>query len=231
MGFIFVKKTRLISGVGRIPWYKFLLSYIQPVWLKKATGEINPYLELLLYRGRVQLATEDALYSDGRTYAPAVLAEKELRSWLPNVKQVLVLGAGLGSLVEVLHGRGYSPRYTLVELDNTILKMAMEHLSEKPDIQLNPICDDAAHFITHQSEKYDLLFIDIFQGRVVPSFVTSVPFLTDCKARIAPGGRLVMNYIENDPMAWKTTLEIFRSVFPQSRILYHNINRIFVAEA
>lgn len=213
-----------------MPWYKILLSYIKPVWLKKASGEVNPYLEVLLYQGRVQLATEDALYSDGKTYAPAVLAEKELRSWLPKAREVLILGVGLGSLVEVLHRKGYRLRYTLVELDNTILKMAMEHLGDKQGITLDPFCENAEKFVAESESLFDLVFIDIFHGRVVPPFVTTTEFLTACKNRLAPGGRLVMNYIENDPTAWKGTMETFRVIFPGARIIYHNINRIFIAE-
>lgn len=225
------KYMQLITGIANIPWYKILLSYIKPVWVKKAASNVNPYLEVLVYNGRVQLGTEDALYSDGRTYAPAVLACKDLKQWLPTVKNVLVMGVGLGSLVEVMYNKGYRPAYTLVELDSTILKMAMEHLGANSELNLEPVCADANQFIHTTQNNYDLIFVDIFQGRVVPDFVTTTAFLQACRQHLAVGGRLAMNYIENNPAAWASTLETFRSIFPNSKIIYHNINRIFIASA
>ena len=111
-----------------LPFYKKLLSYFIPVLISKTATPENPLLELYVYRGRYQLATADALYSDGAAYTPLKIAFKHLKQELPAVKHALVLGTGLASAVHVMKQTGNSPDFTLVEYDSTILKLAMEYL-------------------------------------------------------------------------------------------------------
>ena len=145
------------------------------------------------------------------------------------MNSVLVLGAGLGSMVYVLRKRGYNPRYTLVENDKVILRWAMEFLGEDSTAAIEPICDDAMIFMGKNTAKYDLVFIDIFKGREVPDFVFTPLFLTHCRNSLAPGGRLAFNYIINDPQQWEQVKNRFTSVFLDNKILDDGINRILIS--
>jgi len=149
----------------RIPLYQRVLSYLQPISLKQSASDISGYLELLLYHNRFQLLTDRALYSDGDRYFPAVAVVRHLREFLPAAKSVLVLGAGLGSIVHVMHARGYDPCYTLVEKDRTVLKWALETLGEGDSPKLEPVCRDAESFMAENERKYDLVFVDVFKGQ------------------------------------------------------------------
>jgi hypothetical protein len=60
-----------------------------------------------------------------------------------NRKTVLVLGAGLGSIVQVMRARGYAPNYTLVEKDETVLGWAIEPLGKGNPPKLEPVCRDS----------------------------------------------------------------------------------------
>ena len=217
--------------LDKIPFYKKALSYIKPVWLKNEHSVLNPGLELLLYNGRFQLATNDALYSDGEHYTPAVSAVNRLKPYLPGVKSVLVLGVGLGSIVQVIKKNGFDPRFTLVEIDKVILKLALEFLSTTSNAVMEPICADAKDFIEKNKDKFDLIFIDIFDSRTVPQFVSSPTFLTLCRGSLTPGGRVVWNYIINDEQEWKRTLKEFSAIFPDNEIIQSDTNRIFIAKA
>ena len=214
----------------KIPFYKRVLSYLKPVWLQNEVGYTHRHLELLLYKDRIQLATEDALYSDGEYYTPALSALDYLASFLPQVKDMLIMGVGLGSAVQIMEKRGYEPLFTLVELDKVILKLALEFLAANTATKLNPYCEDAEVFMQGNGKKFDLIFIDIFDSRDVPDFVTSTSFLQKCKDSLNPGGRLALNYIINDMMKWNDTQINFASVFPKHHIISNNINRIFVTK-
>ncbi|MBC7553493.1 MAG: hypothetical protein H7257_05900 [Taibaiella sp.] len=215
----------------KIPNYKKAISYLRPVWLNNKTSDVNPHLELLLYKGRFQLATRDALYSDGEYYTPGLAVIKCLKPFLPQVKSMLILGVGLGSTVQIMEKAGFFPRFTLVELDKVILKLAVEFLSKSTKAVLEPICEDAEVFMAGNKTRHDLIFIDIFDSRTVPDFVTTQDFLTHCKHSLNPGGRVALNYIINDEDKWKETLKTFSKVFPDSEILEADINRIFISAA
>ncbi len=89
----------------RIPFYKRLLSYIYPVPLRSGAGDVNAHLEIFLHHNRLQLVTADAIYSDGDHYIPAVTVVNNLKAILSSVSNVLVLGGGLGSMVQVMRSK------------------------------------------------------------------------------------------------------------------------------
>lgn len=196
--------------------------------LRRSEGTINTSLEIYLYRNRLQLTTPDACYSDGDHYTPAVSAVKYLKPFLPSVNNVLALGTGLGSIVHVLARYGFHPAFTLVENDKTVLSWAME-LMEGNSTKLEPVCADAMVFMEKNKARYDLVFIDIFMGRVVPVFVTTPAFLRYCRNSLAPGGRLVFNYIVNDSEEWESVLQTFEGIFPGYHMINSGINRILIS--
>jgi spermidine synthase len=193
-------------------------------------GETNIKLEIYLYCNQLQLGNDDILYSDGKRYRPAVVAVNELKPFLPTVKRVLVLGTGLGSIVRIVRRKGYDPQFTLVEMDKVILKWAVEFLEADCPSQIEPVCSDAKVFMGKNKAQYDLIFIDVFSGRIVPDFAVSTEFLTQCRNSLAPGGRLAFNYIINDNAKWGSLQRVFADVFPKHRVVEHQINRIFITE-
>lgn len=212
----------------QLPLYKKLISYLVPVLVRKSTTAENPLLELYAYRGRYQLATFDAIYSDGQHYTPLNIAYKQIDNHLPQIKKVLVLGTGLGSAVQIMTKMGYSPDFTLIEYDNTILQWAMELMPEYKGV-ITPVCADAQQYMAANTQTYDLVVIDIFKSRVVPPFVTSQEFLTQCRNSINPGGHLIMNYIVQQNEEWHPIDAILRSVFPKCYCIDNSINRIIIA--
>jgi predicted membrane-bound spermidine synthase len=213
----------------KIPLYKKLISYFHPVWIRGATKtDSNPELELLLYRGRWQLATNDAIYSDGDKYTPIIVAYKALNQKLAAIKNVLVLGAALGSAVDIMGKKGYSPDFILVDNDALVLEWANELMRPYAGaIELKQA--DAEYYLDSDDEKYDLLIVDVFVGRVVPGFITTESFMRNCRLHIHTGGSFVLNYILHEGEEWEQFKNIFESVFPQSRIIKNGINRIMIA--
>ncbi len=144
---------------------------------------------------------------------------------------MLVLGAGIGSAVHVMHKLGHFPSTTLVDYDEVIIGLAEDTMNlESMHPQLRFIHDDAYHFLQH-TEEWSLIVVDIFQGRNVPDFVLEVPFLKACKEHLDKNGNLVLNYIlnaETDFLKLKTNLA---ALFSSVEIMEHGINRIFFAKA
>lgn len=210
---------------------KKLLSYLVPVTVASSSGSQNRFLEFILYRNQWQLATEEALYSDGNRYQPFRIAFKHVpKETLGHISECLVLGTGLGSIVQILSERYKArPRFTLVEYDEQILKWALENLSAMGIGNLDPYCENAEEFVKREKGKYDLICVDIFKGREVPSLFIEEEFLMNSRRLLKPGGIWIMNYIINDE---KEAVQFFRNIkriFINLEIIEKDQNRIVIA--
>lgn len=208
------------------------LSYLVPVRVLATQSPQHARLELYRYRGRWQLATEDAFYSDGAAYSPLRKAfralQKEVRQW----QDVLVLGAGIGSAVMVLDKKhNLRPNITLVDLDEEILTLAGEILAaEGHAAHVELICENAETYVTLEERTFDAVVIDVFRGREVPQFALQPFFLQNCLSRLRPGGRLIMNFIINSDREWETFQQTLATVVPGYQTLAIGVNRIILGQ-
>jgi len=198
--------------------------------IRRGAGAFNSHLEITLYYNRVQLATEDALYSDGDKYMPAIVAINTIKAFLPSLHNILVLGCGLGSMVQVIRGRGFNPHFTLVEKDKVILQWAMEFLGAKEPGKTEPVCNDAEAFMAKNKAKFDFIFLDVFIGRVVPPFVYTPAFLIQCRNSLVTGGHIAFNYIVNSELEWENVKNTFADIFPEHEIVKSGINRVLIGK-
>lgn len=197
--------------------------------VKQARTDNNPILELLYFRGRYQLATADALYSDGEKYRPLKIALGRIKSHLKEAGNVLVLGTGLGSAVHIIHKWGYSPDITMVEKDGLVLQWAMEVLPGGYRGNISPVCTDALHFMAVNTGHFDIVIADIFISRTVPPFVTTKEFLQRCHDSVTPGGYFILNYIVQHNDEWLPVDAAIRSVFSKCYCIDDGLNRIVIA--
>lgn len=213
--------------------FQRLLSVFVPVRIRRQESNFSGLIDLFRYRGRWQLATENAIYSDGEAYTPLLRAYEALgRGFLTHCNSVLVLGTGLGSAVTLLYKKyKLRPPVTLLDIDEPILEWAIACLEDEGHgDHVEVICDDAQHFFEIDDRKWDLLIIDLFKGQTVPGFATQKPFLEAAWGQVSPGGALVMNYIVQLGYAWdlfQRTLEEVTGQKPQ--IIQHGVNCIVVA--
>lgn len=210
--------------------FQKLLSYLVPVRLYFATGgQENPILELCYYRGQYQLATIDALYSDGDRYRPVNVVCKHFANKLANVNSVLLLGTGLGSAVQVFRKRGYNPNFRMIDHDETILSWAKQILKPIDTQTIDTVCTDAETFIDEDHDTYDMLIVDIFKSRVVPDFVTTTEYLEKCKTHIKSGGCFAMNYIKQKNTDWDGIKKRIEFVFPNAQFIQDGANYIILS--
>lgn len=213
-----------------VPTYKKILSYLWPVRLRKSSGTENSVLELFLYRNQYQLATIDALYSDGKRYRPVRSACSHIHTELPQIKDVLVLGTGIASAVRIIESFDAHPQYTLIEYDKTVLQWALELLPEGLHSRVTPIHANAQDYMQENDKQYSLVITDIFESRLVPRFVMETEFFELCRRSIRPGGYWVLNYILQPDDNWEKIHRHIGGVFPDNDVIVDGVNRIVVAK-
>lgn len=217
--------------IMRVSLWQRAASYFSPITLWKGSSPISRVLELLLFQGRFQLATIDALYSDGDRYRPLVAGFRAVRHRLKNVRSVLVLGAGLGSAVDVLQRFGAQPETTLVELDEVVARWGREVLRKEDRDRVRFVVDDAQAFIQRDQTQYDLVIVDVFTGREPLPFATEEDFLCACRRRLTSQGIFLLNYMQNPGSPpWEQPLKRIEAVFDDARTLAFGPNRVIVWE-
>jgi spermidine synthase len=205
----------------RIPWWKSWWSHLTPILLEQTGSEQNPELSVLLYKGRLQLLSGNAIYSWDDLYRNFTVALGRLSLDRRPEADVLLLGLGLGSIpfiLEKVYGRRY--HYTVVEWDETVAYLAGKYTLSRLDSPVEVITADAGVFIEVCEEFFDFVIVDIFEDDLTPPPFEEPEFLRACAARLKPGGLLLFNRLHGaakDKVATNRFYErIFRRVFPDA---------------
>ena len=120
-----------------IPRWKRLLSYFVEFHIESAPSELNPHLYVSLNRGRYQLCTANAVYSFADLYDNFVKAFQRLQPAQLPIREVLLLGFGLGSIPLMLEKKFHCRiRYTGVEADESVIWLAGKYAL--PELQSPP---------------------------------------------------------------------------------------------
>jgi spermidine synthase len=211
--------------------FQKFLSQFYPVKVRSASGITAPILDLFLYRGRWQLGSSTALYSDGHHYRPLLAAFKYLRKDLLVVENMLVLGAGLGSAAYILDRMKLNINTTFVDIDPTIINWAKELLPERLSKNNHWVCADAAEYIKIQQCQFEIIVIDIFIDRIVPQFVCSTSFLEHCKQLLKDDqSKIILNYIVNNKENWEEARENLNEIFRIQHVIDLGLNQIVIAK-
>ena len=114
-----------------------------------------------------------------------------LSSSYPENSRALLLGLGGGSLARSLSGiLGFE--LTTVELDERMSLLGKQYFGLQHDI--NPIIDDARHYLESTKDTFDIIIIDVFKGEVPPAHVLSKECFERIKTRLAEDGLLLINF-------------------------------------
>jgi spermidine synthase len=109
----------------------------------------------------------------------------------PRAKKALVLGLGAGLLPKQLHARGLEVE--VVEVEPLMESAARTYFGLPDEVQVHH--GDARAFLNQAGPSFDLIFLDTFVAENAPWYLYTEEGLGRMKARLNPGGRLVVNTI------------------------------------
>ncbi len=219
------------------PSWKRFLSYFRAFKLEECTSsEVNPKLDLYLKQGRYQLCTPHAVYSYGDLYDNFTRSFDAIDLDLLDIKRVLVLGFGLGSIpfiLEEVFEKTYD--YTAIELDCKVIDMAKKYVLPEMKSSVDLICEDALHFVNNCKEKFDLIAMDIFIDDTVPKDFEKDEFLIKLKNLLSIEGVLLYNRLSFNKKDKADTKEFyeqkFMPAFPEATYLDVNGNWMLLNRA
>lgn len=219
-----------------IPLWKRWLSYLYPIQLDAWETDIHPELNLDLSRGRFQLSTPNAIYSFEDLYVNFARAFQRIDlDRLPN-KEVLVLGLGLGSVIQLLEQKhNLQGEYTAIEHDEFIAQMAQDLVLSKIDAPITYYNTDAAHYLQMEMEaSFGLVVLDIFQDDQIPAYFNTRECLADITDKLHPNGLVLTNRLYNRPKdrleTDQYTTTVFMKQFPKGGFIDIKGNRILLSD-
>jgi spermidine synthase len=214
-----------------IPTWKKILSYLFPIHLDECVSDYSGTLEVKLSKGEVQLLTDHAIYSHGLKYYNYVESFKKLKIQNRNIKKVLILGYGFGSVAKILHQYDKSIEIVGVEIDPQILHLNESYGYNNSNTIL--IEENALEFIQSHSEQYDLIALDIFIDDIVPSSFEEANQLTNIKNLMAKNGLLLYNrlaYTEELRQDTDETIGTMNQIFDEVLVLPIQGNKMIVVQ-
>lgn len=210
-----------------------IFSYIYELNVEQSSSEYNPLLLVTLKNGRYRLLTENAIYSYEDLYDNFRTSFNAINLGKRDIKEVLVLGLGLGSIPFMIEKIFKKHAFiTAVELDEEVIRLASKYTLKK---LLNPfdiINADASVFIQITEEQYDLICVDVFNDDKIPSSFYEESTLENLKNILSDNGILLYNVlatteydIEQSELFFN---KHFKSVFSNGGLIRTKHNYILV---
>jgi spermidine synthase len=117
-----------------------------------------------------------------------------------DIKRVLVLGLGGGSIPVYLDH--FLPDATIdtVELDPGVIDVAKKYFGLRETKRFHLIEDDARVFLNRHREPYDIIIVDTFTGSYIPFHLMTKEFYQLLRDRLAPHGVVAFNFFPSEKL-------------------------------
>jgi SAM-dependent methyltransferase len=175
------------------------------------------------YLGRPEETVEDAHAARNLRFVASLTASKP--------KRVLVLGSGLGNDTAVALKYG-AEHVDAVDIDAGIVSLSEAFHPNKPyrDPRVTVHIDDARHYLSYTSEKYDLVLLGVLEARSLFSqfsnlrldnYVYTVEGIKSASMRLNPDGILWLNMWVPRPWLLDKLDGVMREVFADRYAIFH----------
>lgn len=122
-------------------------------------------------------------------------ALRKIKKLKPEVKKVLILGLGGGSVAELLYEYWPDSEITGVDIDEKMVEMGRKYLNLDRVSNLKIFIAEANSWVDKCKEKYDLVLVDIYKGVSIPSEFTTAIFMGGVKRLINGEGIAAFNHL------------------------------------
>lgn len=175
------------------PWQ----SWFWPTVIATYRSDFNHHIEIYRFWDQFKFVVDGITQSGGLVTTLWSQACKYLSSqqdW--KTPDVLVLGLGAGSCLKSLYHHYPHARVTGIELDPLMIKLGKSYFPKMSSPDLNIIIADAGTWLFHSSTQYNLIIVDLYQGKKIPAAVLSPQFLTRLHLKLKPKGIILFNFLD-----------------------------------
>jgi len=136
----------------------------------------------------------------------------------PEPRTVLMVGLGGGSVAKFVYHHFPETRIRVVEIDPQVVAIARQcFLVPQDDARFCISVGDGAEYMTQAGAAADLIMVDGYDAESHVEELATREFYAGCRARLAPGGVLVVNLWGGDRQ-FQDMLKRIESVFPDGTL-------------
>lgn len=185
----------------------------------------NEFGKMLTIDGLIMACEKDEFIYHDMIVHPAMATN-------PDVKRVLVIGAGDGGTVRELTRYAGIERIDMVEIDEAVTRACQKHMpltaSKLEDPRVNLIFDDGVKFVNEAKEaSYDLVIVDSTDPISVGAGLFTTEFYTSCFRILSDNGILVNQhespYFEGNALEMKRAHSKIAKIFPIAEVYQAHI--------
>ena len=212
---------------------KYFLSFIFDVKIETTESILDPFLQVVIRNGRLLLNTYNANYSYGSLQDAFRFVFKKIKIKDKNIKDILVLGFGCGSIAALFNGYK-NVEITGVEADEKVLALYEKYFIEEITSELILVEAFAEDYVTTITKTYDLIIVDVFIDIEIPSSIKESSFYKPLQNRLNKNGILIFNFIvlnEKEQIEFEKIEDYFKLNYRRvETIEFMKFNKILVAE-
>ena len=209
-------------------------TYIIPKTILKTGSSYNRDIRVVEESGEYKLLVNGSTETGPYIKKLLIYAFKKFNiSKEKNVNTILVLGVAGGTIIHMFHTLYPHAQITGVDIDAVMLSLGKKYFGLSDIPQLSLIVADAKDFVQRSKKNsYDCIVIDLFIGREIPAFESSVEFLTSLKSLLSPHGFVFINYLKELEYGLKPSrmTKTLQKIFSTVKYVDHEYNRFFLAK-
>lgn len=203
-------KKQLFSGQSQFQRIDILESY--------------DFGKILILDGYLMLTEKDEfIYHEMITHVPMAVN--------PEIKDVLVIGAGDGGTVRELTRYESIEKIDMVEIDKLVVDMCRKYIpqtaSKLDDRRVNLYFEDGLKYVSTKKEEYDLIIVDSTDPFGPGEDLFTKEFYGNCYKALRKKGILVNQhespYYSNDALAMQNAHKKIKSIFPLALVYQAHI--------
>ena len=140
---------------------------------------------------------QGGMYLSSPLESPLRYPDYFLLAWLfnPNIKKVLVVGLGSGSVPKRILSDFPGVQVDSVELDPVVVEVAKRYFAVPEGPRHRIVVQDGRQYIRRADTQYDLIVMDAYHAEGVPFHLVTQEFFRQVKAKLAPGGIVAANIV------------------------------------
>ncbi len=112
-----------------------------------------------------------------------------------NIKKGLMIGGGVYAFPKDFVRRLPDSTIDVVDIDPEIISIAKEYFNYKDDIRINPIVADGRIYLNNNKNKYDVIYLDAFNSKVMPFQLTTVETVENIYRGLSDDGVVFVNIL------------------------------------
>ena len=146
----------------------------------------------------------------------------------PEIKRVLVIGLGGGTIPKRFVRDYPGVKVDAVEIDAAVVQIAQRHFYVEEGPRLAVHKADGRMFLRRSKEKWDLIVLDAYYADSVPFFLTTKEFFRIVRGHLTPDGVVVNNVIGSisGPKS-----KFFRAIYRTMGDVFPHLQAFKVAES